>query len=106
MEYRSLTGLLLDVVGTKSERGLPDREHEDVSDKFIASLELYDLPFGLTSFLSSRSWVRYVPFCPWRERKTDGRAEETDVMLRQGSELPSHGEGPCDKSVFKVSCEK
>lgn len=99
MEYRCLTGLLIDFVGTKSERGLPDREHEDVSDTFLASLELYDLPFGLTSFLSSRSWVRYVPFCPWRDRDTDGRTEDNTVMLRQGRELSSHGEGVCDESV-------
>ncbi|XP_029705774.1 solute carrier family 23 member 1-like isoform X2 [Takifugu rubripes] len=87
-------GFILDntIPGTKRERGLPDREHEDVSDKFSASLELYDLPFGLTSFLSSQSWVRYVPFCPWRDRDTDGRTEDNNVMLRRGSELSSHGE--------------
>uniref|UniRef100_H3CZF8 Uncharacterized protein n=1 Tax=Tetraodon nigroviridis TaxID=99883 RepID=H3CZF8_TETNG len=51
-------------IGAKCERGLPDREHGDVPDQFLASLELYDLPFGLTSFFSSRSWVRYIPFCP------------------------------------------
>ncbi|XP_056873141.1 solute carrier family 23 member 1-like isoform X2 [Takifugu flavidus] len=87
-------GFVLDntIPGTKRERGLPDREHEDVSDKFSASLELYDLPFGLTSFLSSQSWVRYVPFCPWRDRDTDGRTEDNNVMLRRGSELSSHGE--------------
>lgn len=92
MEYRCLTCLFVDFVGTKRERGVPEREHKDVSDKFLASLELYDLPFGLTSFLSSWSWVRYVPFCPWRDRDTDGRTEDNSVMLRQGSELSSHRE--------------
>lgn len=99
MEYRSPTGFLFVVVGTKRERGLPDREHEDVPDQFLASLQLYDLPFGLTSFLSSWSWVRYVPFCPWRDRKTDGRTEVKNVVLRQGHELLSHGEGDSDESV-------
>lgn len=96
---RSPTVVLIVVVGTKRERGLPDREQEDVPDQFLASLELYDLPFGLTSFLSSRSWVRYVPFCPWRDRKTDGRTEVNNLVLRRGQELLSHGEGDCDESV-------
>lgn len=86
MKYRCLTCLLVDFEGTKRERGLPDRDHEDVSDNFLASLVLYDLPFGLTSFFSSWSWVRYVPVCPWRDRDTDGRTEDNSVMLS------SHGE--------------
>lgn len=95
----SPTVTLTAVVGTKRERGLPDREPEDVPGQFLASLQLYDLPFGLTSFLSSWSWVRYVPFCPWRDRKTDGRTEVNNVMLRRGHELLSHGEADCDESV-------
>lgn len=91
---------LIVVVGTKRERGLLDREHEDVSDQFLASLDLYDLPFGLTSFLSSRSWVRYVPFCPQRDRTSDGRTEVNKVVLRQGRELLSQGEDDCDESVW------
>lgn len=92
-------GLLIVFVGTKRERGLPDGEHEGISAKFMASFELYDLPFGLTSFLSSWSWVRYVPFCPWRQRKSDGRTEVNNEMLRERSELLSNGEGVCDETV-------
>lgn len=86
---------LVVVSGTKRERGLPDREEEDVSDQSLASLEIYDLPFGLTSLLSSRSWVRYVPFCPQRDRKT----EVNNVVQGRGQELLSHGEDDCDESV-------
>lgn len=85
-QYTSPTVLLTVAIGAKRERGLPDREHGDVPDQFLASLELYDLPFGLTSFFSSRSWVRYIPFCPWRARKTEAN------NVTQEHELLSHGE--------------
>lgn len=95
VSYRSLYVF----IGSKSERGLRDREYEDVSDKSLASLELYDLPFGLTTFLSSRSWVRYIPFCPWRDKSDDKTVN--NAMLRRGSELLSQGEDICDESVWK-----
>jgi len=38
--------------------------HEHVSSNTLESGEVYNLPFGISSRLSSSSWVRYVPFCP------------------------------------------
>uniref|UniRef100_A0A3Q3VVH2 Solute carrier family 23 member 1 n=1 Tax=Mola mola TaxID=94237 RepID=A0A3Q3VVH2_MOLML len=67
-------GFFLDntIPGTKRERGLvwDKMEHLEDSSKTLATDELYDLPFGITSFFSTQSWVRYVPFCPWRSQRT------------------------------------
>uniref|UniRef100_A0A8C2ZSM1 Solute carrier family 23 member 1 n=1 Tax=Cyclopterus lumpus TaxID=8103 RepID=A0A8C2ZSM1_CYCLU len=64
-------GFFLDntIPGTKRERGLLAWVKMDPEDSIYAAgtEEVYDLPFGITSRLSSRSWVRYVPFCPWKE---------------------------------------
>lgn len=82
--------LIMLLIGTKRERGLvPDKEQVDASNKNLASEEIYDLPFGITAFLSSRSWARYVPFCPWKGRRT----EDIDMAQRPGSELLSNRAG-------------
>lgn len=69
--------------GTKRERGLLDWnkvEQLDDSDESMPSEELYDLPFGITAFLSSQSWVRFIPFCP---RNGDGnQCRPEDVQGR------------------------
>ncbi|XP_060947440.1 solute carrier family 23 member 1-like [Limanda limanda] len=60
-------GFFLDntVPGTKRERGL-DKVHLEDTGNTLESEDVYDLPFGITSCLASRSWVRYIPFCPWK----------------------------------------
>uniref|UniRef100_A0A3Q4AMP1 Solute carrier family 23 member 1 n=1 Tax=Mola mola TaxID=94237 RepID=A0A3Q4AMP1_MOLML len=69
-----ILGFFLDntIPGTKRERGLvwDKMEHLEDSKKTMVSDELYDLPFGITSCLSSQSWVRYIPFCPWKGQRT------------------------------------
>ncbi|XP_054881371.1 solute carrier family 23 member 2-like isoform X2 [Poeciliopsis prolifica] len=61
-------GFVLDntVPGSKQERGILawNKAHEDDSCETLETGEVYNLPFGLTSYLSSFSWLRYVPFCP------------------------------------------
>lgn len=78
---------LLNISGTKRERGLlvwDEAEHLEESEKPLASEELYDLPFGITSCLSSQSWVRYIPFCPWKGH----RAEDDDIAKdHKGTEV-------------------
>lgn len=52
--------------GSKHERGILawNKAHEDDSSNTLESGEVYDLPFGISSSLSSSSWLQYVPFCP------------------------------------------
>uniref|UniRef100_A0A3B1KFE8 Solute carrier family 23 member 4 n=1 Tax=Astyanax mexicanus TaxID=7994 RepID=A0A3B1KFE8_ASTMX len=61
-------GFMLDntIPGTKRERGITawNRAHEDDSDSTQESDEVYGLPCGITSYLSSCFWIKYVPFCP------------------------------------------
>uniref|UniRef100_A0AAR2LVY8 Solute carrier family 23 member 1 n=1 Tax=Pygocentrus nattereri TaxID=42514 RepID=A0AAR2LVY8_PYGNA len=61
-------GFILDntIPGTKRERGIVawNKAHEDDSENTLESDEVYGLPCGISSRLSSCSWVRYVPFCP------------------------------------------
>ncbi|KAM4573460.1 xan_ur_permease domain-containing protein [Odontesthes bonariensis] len=60
-------GFILDntIPGTKQERGILawNKAHEDDSSNTLESGEVYSLPFGISSYLSS-SWVQYIPFCP------------------------------------------
>ncbi|XP_037305767.2 solute carrier family 23 member 1-like isoform X2 [Pungitius pungitius] len=62
-------GFFLDntIPGTKRERGLLAWDKGDPEDSTYAAGtdQVYDLPLGITSRLSSQSWVRHVPFCPW-----------------------------------------
>ncbi|TKS73158.1 Solute carrier family 23 member 2 [Collichthys lucidus] len=61
-------GFILDntIPGSKHERGIVawNKAHEDDSSNTLESGEVYNLPFGITSYLSSSSWTRYMPFCP------------------------------------------
>ncbi|XP_069561486.1 xan_ur_permease domain-containing protein [Brachyistius frenatus] len=61
-------GFVLDntIPGSKHERGILawNKAHEDDSSNTLESGDVYDLPFGITSSLSSSSCLRYIPFCP------------------------------------------
>lgn len=65
-------GFFLDntIPGTKRERGLLHLEQETEEGASRAS-QVYDLPFGISSRLSTHSWARYIPFCPWDGDKTE-----------------------------------
>lgn len=58
--------LFLVPTGSKQERGILawNKAHEDDSSETLESGEVYNLPFGISSYMSSVSWLRYVPFCP------------------------------------------
>lgn len=79
--------VLIYITGTKRERGLvwDEMEHLEDSKTTMESEELYDMPFGITSCLSSQSWVRYIPFCPWRGKRTQGSSDENNIEERHGS---------------------
>ncbi|XP_068170113.1 xan_ur_permease domain-containing protein [Antennarius striatus] len=61
-------GFILDntIPGSKHERGILawNKAHEDDSSNTKESGEVYSLPFGISSYLSSSPCVRYIPFCP------------------------------------------
>ncbi|CAJ1057161.1 xan_ur_permease domain-containing protein [Xyrichtys novacula] len=61
-------GFVLDntIPGSKHERGIVawNKAHEDDSSNTLESGEVYNLPFGLSSYSSSSSWLRFIPFCP------------------------------------------
>lgn len=74
-------------LGTKRERGLlpVDKVHvEDSHD--LESESVYNLPFGITSYLSSLTWVRYIPFCPWNGRRSQHDSDQ--ASMSGGSECP------------------
>eukprot|EP00064_Thunnus_orientalis_P003861 superscaffoldBa00000334_g3872 len=81
------------VTGTKHERGLLafDKVHLENSSSVLRAEDVYDLPFGITSYLSSQSWVRYIPFCPWRGQKSQCESNENDMSQGQDREhLPDN----------------
>ncbi|XP_034384037.1 solute carrier family 23 member 1-like [Cyclopterus lumpus] len=96
-------GFFLDntIPGTKRERGLLAWVKMDPEDSIYAAgtEEVYDLPFGITSRLSSRSWVRYVPFCPWKEGpgSRDGSEDQDAPRGRRGSEETLRSTGVTDE---------
>ncbi|KAG7248402.1 hypothetical protein CRUP_036677, partial [Coryphaenoides rupestris] len=63
-------GFILDntIPGSKVERGIVawNRTHQGDSSATLDSGEVYDLPFGISSFLQAYSCTGYVPFCPPR----------------------------------------
>ncbi|XP_067428997.1 solute carrier family 23 member 1-like isoform X2 [Thunnus thynnus] len=88
-------GFFLDntIPGTKRERGLLafDKVHLENSSSVLRAEDVYDLPFGITSYLSSQSWVRYIPFCPWRGQKSQYESNENDMSQGQDRErLPDN----------------
>ncbi|XP_019947186.2 solute carrier family 23 member 1-like [Paralichthys olivaceus] len=81
-------GFFLDntVPGTKRERGIVAWDKVDLEDAgdTLRSEEVYDLPFGITACLASQSWVRYIPFCPWRGHKSQ-QCDSNNVSQSQGN---------------------
>ncbi|XP_047452205.1 xan_ur_permease domain-containing protein [Mugil cephalus] len=78
-------GFILDntIPGSKHERGLLawNKAHEDVTSNPLESGEVYNLPFGISSYLSSSSWLRYIPFCPPGTPSTmDGCGTDTNSL--------------------------
>ncbi|XP_030646398.1 solute carrier family 23 member 1-like [Chanos chanos] len=78
-------GFILDntIPGTKHERGIIawNKAHEEDLDNTLESSEVYDLPFGISSRLSSSSWVRYVPFCPSQKDNTQEQTMSSSSSL-------------------------
>ncbi|XP_074541955.1 solute carrier family 23 member 1-like [Halichoeres trimaculatus] len=77
-------GFFLDntVPGTKRERGLFASDESDLKG-LSETDEVYDLPFGITSCLSSQSWVRFVPFCPQKRNRTQCNSEEKRTSFNE-----------------------
>lgn len=78
------------ISGTKRERGLLawNQVHDEDSSSTLGTEDVYDLPFGITSCLSSQSWVRYIPFCPQNGHRTHSRPEDKSMSQSQGSHSP------------------
>ncbi|XP_053192644.1 solute carrier family 23 member 1-like [Scomber japonicus] len=81
-------GFFLDntIPGTKRERGLLnwDKAHLEDTSSISGVEDVYDLPFGITSRLSSQSWVRYIPFCPWRGHRFQHKSKDDDISQSPG----------------------
>ncbi|XP_034555789.1 solute carrier family 23 member 1-like [Notolabrus celidotus] len=83
-------GFFLDntIPGTKRERGLLASDEFNLEDSGSAETEeVYDLPFGITSCLSSQSWIRYVPFCPQKGYRTQHKSEGNQTSYNE--QLPN-----------------
>ncbi|XP_068459441.1 xan_ur_permease domain-containing protein [Clinocottus analis] len=85
-------GFILDntIPGSKHERGILawNKAHEDDSNNTLESGEVYNLPFGISSYLSSSSWIRYLPFCPPGDtRPLDGRTAADTNALESDQQL-------------------
>ncbi|XP_076612790.1 solute carrier family 23 member 1-like [Chaetodon auriga] len=91
-------GFFLDntIPGTKRERGLLSWNKVPLEDSSntLGAEEVYDLPFGITSCLSSQSWVRYVPFCPRKGHRTQNSELEDKKMSqsKESEQLPNSTE--------------
>ncbi|CAJ1077433.1 solute carrier family 23 member 1-like [Xyrichtys novacula] len=90
-------GFVLDntIPGTKRERGLLPSDESNLEDSgdMLAIDKVYDLPFGITSYFSSKSWIRYIPFCPQKGNRT---------RRKSGDNQTSHSEQqPNDTEVIK-----
>nr|XP_046230030.1 solute carrier family 23 member 1-like isoform X2 [Scatophagus argus] len=94
-------GFFLDntIPGTKRERGLLAWDKVDLEDSCntLENEDIYDLPFGITSHLSYRSWIRYVPFCPQKWHRTQYKSEDNNVSQSHGSEQESNRRGIIDE---------
>ncbi|XP_054476436.1 xan_ur_permease domain-containing protein [Anoplopoma fimbria] len=91
-------GFFLDntIPGSKHERGILawNKALEDESSSTLDIGEVYNIPFGISSYLSSSSWLRYVPFCPPGEPSSlDGCTADTNALepkQQLGHPEPSH----------------
>ncbi|KAM8832609.1 solute carrier family 23 member 1-like isoform 2-T2 [Spinachia spinachia] len=81
-----LLGFFLDntIPGTKRERGLLAWDKGDLEDSaYVAGTDqVYNLPFGITSRLSSQAWIRHVPFCPWEGNGAGDDTPQSEQPLR------------------------
>ncbi|KAM8891006.1 xan_ur_permease domain-containing protein [Spinachia spinachia] len=88
-------GFILDntIPGSKHERGILawNKAHKDDSSNTLESGDVYNLPFGISSYLSSSSWLRYVPFCPPGETVSLDGADSNGLESKQqvGHQRPS-----------------
>uniref|UniRef100_A0A674PBF3 Solute carrier family 23 member 4 n=1 Tax=Takifugu rubripes TaxID=31033 RepID=A0A674PBF3_TAKRU len=61
-------GFILDntIPGSKHERGILawNEAHEGDFSNTLESREVYNLPFGISTYFSSFPWLRHIPFCP------------------------------------------
>ncbi|XP_041795450.1 xan_ur_permease domain-containing protein [Chelmon rostratus] len=88
-------GFILDntIPGSKHERGILawNKAHEDDSSDTLESGEVYNLPFGITSYWSSSSWLRYIPFCPPGEPRSPNGCG-ADANGSEPKQPPGHPE--------------
>ncbi|XP_068198783.1 solute carrier family 23 member 1-like [Antennarius striatus] len=94
-------GFFLDntIPGTRHERGLlawESKHPEDLKDT-LEDEDLYDLPFGITSILSSQSWVRYIPFLPRKKNTALFKSEDRDLSQSHVTEPLGKETGVMDK---------
>uniref|UniRef100_A0A8C1QG09 Zgc:110789 n=1 Tax=Cyprinus carpio TaxID=7962 RepID=A0A8C1QG09_CYPCA len=88
-------GFLLDntIPGTKRERGIIawKKAHQNESDNTLESDDVYGLPFGINSCLSSLTWTKYVPFCPTpkvsRQNDTPCSLDSLDTKTESNKEI-------------------
>ncbi|KAF3702656.1 Solute carrier family 23 member 1 [Channa argus] len=76
--------------GTKRERGLLSLDKADLEDSgnTFGTEDIYDLPFGMSACLSSRSWVRYIPFCPLKDSRSLYKSKDhEDISQSQKNNL-------------------
>ncbi|XP_020311357.1 solute carrier family 23 member 1-like [Oncorhynchus kisutch] len=89
-------GFFLDntIPGTKRERGIIawNKIHLDDSSNTLESSEVYNLPFGISSCLSSHTWVRYVPFLPLNASSSQDKpgVDSLEAKKQPGKPEPSH----------------
>ncbi|KAL4612830.1 solute carrier family 23 member 1-like [Arapaima gigas] len=87
-------GFLLDntIPGSKRERGIVawNEAHREDVDNTVESSKVYDLPFGLSSHLSSSSsWVRRVPFCPPVRPRAQVETQKDSAESSEGAGEPN-----------------
>ncbi|KAF7666943.1 hypothetical protein LDENG_00086380 [Lucifuga dentata] len=88
-------GFILDntIPGTKQERGMLTWNKVTPEDKHILGTDdVYNLPFGINSYLSSCSWVRYIPFCPQKGHSSQDKSEDVNSQGRESDHLPGNTE--------------
>ncbi|CAB1322939.1 unnamed protein product [Coregonus sp. 'balchen'] len=89
-------GFFLDntIPGTKRERGIIawNKIHLNDSSNTLESSEVYNLPFGISSCLSSYTWVRYVPFLPLNAPSSQDKpgVDSSETHKQPGKPEPSH----------------
>ncbi|XP_076848497.1 xan_ur_permease domain-containing protein isoform X2 [Brachyhypopomus gauderio] len=83
-------GFILDntIPGTKRERGLTawSKAHDNTGESSLESDEVYGLPWGLSSGLSSCTWLRWLPFCPSHNTAEEQRAPPSGSDLQDKKE--------------------